>query len=441
MIKIGRNDRCPCGSGKKYKKCCLNKPERKVYETLSKFFGVDWIEKSLEKTKLTGYHNLNPQNLAAMDIHPVIKAIIGTQTKLQNSEQQGKTPITLGSSEALQEILHHNLTVLEPELEFRLVQRRLRDKLEFPKIEYELTIAAGYKRLGYQVSFIPTQTGKRTGEFYVIGSGQKFLVECKKKDLVTSQEKSVGNWWDEFQHLMMKEFLKSKDGFGLIITIPTAPKKEDIKLIVAETVSQMGKIAGSDKFVVKGLYPIQLTKFCGSGESISASEFYAFGEDCDLRVTRNLQHKSEWPAGNKKTSQVYEPAFVGAIVEKNLEGKLNGVISTLADAYGQLEEDKPNVVYVDVNVSSMMPEYSAKLFAQLVPAIEQKLERDYSRISAVVLTNIKFLDAYPYTGLHCEEVCIKNKKSKHLIPNNVKILGDKTEGQSILEDWKTVLNL
>jgi hypothetical protein len=24
MATIGRNDPCPCGSGKKYKKCCLN---------------------------------------------------------------------------------------------------------------------------------------------------------------------------------------------------------------------------------------------------------------------------------------------------------------------------------------------------------------------------------------------------------------------------------
>ena len=24
-VKIGRNDKCPCGSEKKYKKCCLNK--------------------------------------------------------------------------------------------------------------------------------------------------------------------------------------------------------------------------------------------------------------------------------------------------------------------------------------------------------------------------------------------------------------------------------
>jgi hypothetical protein len=27
MAKIGRNDPCPCGSGKKYKRCCLEKDE------------------------------------------------------------------------------------------------------------------------------------------------------------------------------------------------------------------------------------------------------------------------------------------------------------------------------------------------------------------------------------------------------------------------------
>jgi uncharacterized protein YecA (UPF0149 family) len=24
--QVGRNDPCPCGSGKKFKKCCMNKP-------------------------------------------------------------------------------------------------------------------------------------------------------------------------------------------------------------------------------------------------------------------------------------------------------------------------------------------------------------------------------------------------------------------------------
>jgi SEC-C motif len=27
MAKAGRNDPCPCGSGKKYKRCCLEKDE------------------------------------------------------------------------------------------------------------------------------------------------------------------------------------------------------------------------------------------------------------------------------------------------------------------------------------------------------------------------------------------------------------------------------
>ena len=30
MIKIGRNDPCPCGSGKKYKKCCMIKDESQI---------------------------------------------------------------------------------------------------------------------------------------------------------------------------------------------------------------------------------------------------------------------------------------------------------------------------------------------------------------------------------------------------------------------------
>ncbi|MFB6351310.1 MAG: SEC-C metal-binding domain-containing protein, partial [Bradymonadaceae bacterium] len=28
LPKVGRNDPCPCGSGRKYKKCCLRKDKR-----------------------------------------------------------------------------------------------------------------------------------------------------------------------------------------------------------------------------------------------------------------------------------------------------------------------------------------------------------------------------------------------------------------------------
>ena len=36
MAKPGRNDPCPCGSGNKYKKCCLAKDEAVEREQLAK---------------------------------------------------------------------------------------------------------------------------------------------------------------------------------------------------------------------------------------------------------------------------------------------------------------------------------------------------------------------------------------------------------------------
>ena len=35
MVKIGRNDYCPCGSGKKYKKCCISLPDKQKEQLIS----------------------------------------------------------------------------------------------------------------------------------------------------------------------------------------------------------------------------------------------------------------------------------------------------------------------------------------------------------------------------------------------------------------------
>lgn len=43
-IKIGRNDPCPCGSGKKYKKCCMNKPQSPVDQVESEQEKKKWLK-------------------------------------------------------------------------------------------------------------------------------------------------------------------------------------------------------------------------------------------------------------------------------------------------------------------------------------------------------------------------------------------------------------
>jgi len=50
MEKVGRNDPCPCGSGKKYKQCCLTKnlkkPLHKRVSVISQSKGPDLLARN-----------------------------------------------------------------------------------------------------------------------------------------------------------------------------------------------------------------------------------------------------------------------------------------------------------------------------------------------------------------------------------------------------------
>ena len=63
-MKIGRNEKCPCGSGKKYKQCCLNSDEQiqsKINKYPEQYFGyVDTKEISSNE------HVLNDKGLVCM---------------------------------------------------------------------------------------------------------------------------------------------------------------------------------------------------------------------------------------------------------------------------------------------------------------------------------------------------------------------------------------
>jgi hypothetical protein len=50
-MKVGRNDLCPCGSGKKYKKCCLGKPETPLQRPLQTFSEEDVVNTLLASSK------------------------------------------------------------------------------------------------------------------------------------------------------------------------------------------------------------------------------------------------------------------------------------------------------------------------------------------------------------------------------------------------------
>lgn len=65
MSKIGRNDPCSCGSGKKHKRCCLNSPKR-INQGLENYFNLkgkkaeEIVQYLAEKTFLTDWCYKNP---------------------------------------------------------------------------------------------------------------------------------------------------------------------------------------------------------------------------------------------------------------------------------------------------------------------------------------------------------------------------------------------
>jgi tetratricopeptide (TPR) repeat protein len=63
MAKIGRNARCPCGSGKKYKKCCLAAAESAQVDDLTEYYRQMVVDSAIlaealaEVTERLAFHN------------------------------------------------------------------------------------------------------------------------------------------------------------------------------------------------------------------------------------------------------------------------------------------------------------------------------------------------------------------------------------------------
>src|SRR5260370_537693 len=81
MSKLSRNDPCPCGSGKKYKKCCLAKDQaaqpRRFAEQPEEPFIAELrpdldaaVDRVLERMELGAGRSVEPELVALLKAHP-----------------------------------------------------------------------------------------------------------------------------------------------------------------------------------------------------------------------------------------------------------------------------------------------------------------------------------------------------------------------------------
>jgi len=96
LNKVGRNDLCPCGSGKKYKKCCMVKDEERIAEDTSTAPSDESSERHLQPARAAEIENLFHRALNHLDGKEYDKAARAFRSVLRLDPEHYKALTGLG---------------------------------------------------------------------------------------------------------------------------------------------------------------------------------------------------------------------------------------------------------------------------------------------------------------------------------------------------------
>jgi hypothetical protein len=229
-MKIGRNDPCPCGSGKKFKKCCYGKNRASppavhlqlerlkakqlqiekqqglgrsiisiefkgyrfiavgnrmyyskkwktfhdfLFEYIRMIFGKEWVQAEFTKQ----FKERHPVAQWHEIAHKYMRKYLSDDCTIKNVPMTGAVSAYLNLSYNLY-LLAHNLKVQE-----RLI-RRLKDISQFRGAQYETYVAAEFIKAGFSLEIENEEDSRTTHcEFTAItkATGQKYSVEAKAR--------------------------------------------------------------------------------------------------------------------------------------------------------------------------------------------------------------------------------------------------------------------
>jgi hypothetical protein len=275
MVKIGRNEQCPCGSGKKYKKCCLMKKDTKnpppVPQEVIEYFQRKQMEHTIqEKTgilinyvtpalfqgkkvwaignKVYGgrpedetfhqfiifilYESLGNDwwkeqgLLAPTDRHFIAKCFDNFNKWMEKTRATGKSyhkgrvlaGRTDGYSKSLLSLAFDMATLRHINTLPETLLNRLKNNNEYQGARYEIAIAAIFARLGYKVVFTNEKDTQKHCEFFATDpvTGITIAIEAKSK-----HRDGVLNQKGEMQQ--KKKLLSANFSWALTKAIGQAP--------------------------------------------------------------------------------------------------------------------------------------------------------------------------------------------------------------------------
>lgn len=102
-MKIGRNDLCPCGSGKKYKKCCYLKNENPQTQINLNEFDIDDFEDEDEDDLINYLENINDQEFLIQAMTNLRSFTLDTKSHIKEYYKIRKM-----HSEIINSMVHYN---------------------------------------------------------------------------------------------------------------------------------------------------------------------------------------------------------------------------------------------------------------------------------------------------------------------------------------------
>lgn len=227
-MKMGRNDPCPCGSGKKYKKCCYPKPLLQILqervsrpENISsngQFIGRPFIQSEFKDKKVRAvgsrfYYNLPSDETFHEFLIRLLKDVVGLEWGQSESEKPlEEQHIIVQWIKEMADLFHsEDCIVVDKEKDIKSIEptgnvqsllclaydiysvihcgnlpetlvNRLKDKDNFQGARYEIAVAAIFVRVGFDIEWIEDNVNKHC-EFVATHkkTKEKVAVEAKSR--------------------------------------------------------------------------------------------------------------------------------------------------------------------------------------------------------------------------------------------------------------------
>lgn len=326
--------------------------------------------------------------------------------------------------------LARDLLVVRGVPHFETCVARLRDK-DFEKAQYELHIAAVYKRDGRDVEFVSRAKGKRTADLKVLHDGQEVLVECTRKDSYQPGSANDKQMRVELQDRLLAlqgEVSMSREVTAIVVGALSSRSASDI-LDEARRALSGGRdgvrINASQSIGLRIREPSTIPMPPGSiGGVVIPADMLSPNNEKGLAVsegTVTADAQGNLSITGVKTAGVY-------VVDSH---RMTSVVDSVREKFGQMPKGGSGLIYVDLDVSGVALGDLSFYMQMVNEAVKQALATPppVSQLGAVVLTT--GLVALPATNNRGESVTARVRLSL-VVPNEA---GSLPPGFRVADPW------